>query len=237
MNRILIIIIVFVLALLPFIFWSLQFISSGISNQTSDWSNFGSFVGGTLSPLLAFISFLGLLATLNSQEKENKRSKNHQESQIYCDHAINSLARAYKTLSNNGTSSIPIQDRLVWLTTARLILSAKSLFSIIPETEASLKRLYIGEEEFWRMEFYKLLDPHNPNSFSANQEYFLNSNNKLSGEIEERSIKVIYNFVDWTDDMIDPIENIDYYTPEEIKKLWVAKRGLKDFLMKKAHRR
>ncbi|SMN17295.1 hypothetical protein CRYPA_1240 [uncultured Candidatus Thioglobus sp.] len=237
MNKTLIAIIVFVLAITPFVFWSLQFSSGDISNQTSDWSNFGSFVGGTLSPVLAFISFLGLLATLQSQEKENKRSKKHEESKIYCDHAINTIALSYNTLSDNGKSPVPIQDRLVWLTTARLILSAKSLYGSIPESESSLRRLYIGEEEFWRMAFYKLLDPHNPDSFSANQEYFINSKNRLSGEIEKRSIKVIYDFVECSDDTIDPMWDIEYYTPEEIEEMRVGQRGLKKFLLSKLQRR
>ncbi|MCK4843165.1 MAG: hypothetical protein KAT04_14985 [Methylococcales bacterium] len=231
MKKIIFVVVLFIL--LPLAFWGIEFFDNDISSNPSEWSNFGGFIGGTLSPLLAFISFIGLLATIESQKREIKRNKNHQEAKVYCEHAINTLERAYNTLSDSGKSKTPLQDRLVWLTTARLLLSAKKLYSKIPETEDSLKTLYIGEEEFWRVNFYKLLDPFNVNSFASSKAYFANPSETQGDEIEERSIKVIYNFVDWPDDRKDPMEEVPYYTPKEINKLSIGKLGLKSFLEQK----
>lgn len=52
-----------------------------LGDQKSDWGTFGDFIGGTLNPLLSFISFMALLYTifiqreqLNSQKKQFEQS-------------------------------------------------------------------------------------------------------------------------------------------------------------------
>lgn len=50
-------------------YWS-HFHSGELSDKTSDWANFGSYFGGTLSPILAFFSFLALCHTINLQNKQ-----------------------------------------------------------------------------------------------------------------------------------------------------------------------
>lgn len=54
-------------------YWS-HFHSGELSNKTIDWANFGSYFGGTLSPILAFFSFLALCYTINLQNKQLQRT-------------------------------------------------------------------------------------------------------------------------------------------------------------------
>jgi len=46
-----------------------------ISKKVSDWAQFGDFVGGTLNPILAFLSFIALLITIYIQTKELSETK------------------------------------------------------------------------------------------------------------------------------------------------------------------
>ncbi|OOE57688.1 hypothetical protein [Salinivibrio kushneri] len=222
---------------IPFVLWSAWFAEFGISSSTSDWSNFGGFIGGTLSPLLAFSSFIGLLITIKDQRKKNELEINIRNSSVYCTHAIQCLDRAYNVLSNNGKEAQPVQDRLVWLTTARLLLSADKLYSQIVNEAESEKALYRSEVEYYQIKFYNLLDITGMRSFSMSKDYFSQASSIPGDEIEERSIKVIYDFVDWSESHIDPINGVEYFEEHDLKKFHGSQHGLKQFLQEKINRR
>lgn len=63
-------------------YWS-HFHSGELSDKTSDWANFGSYFGGTLSPILAFFSFLALCYTINLQNKQLQLSEKTQTIQRF----------------------------------------------------------------------------------------------------------------------------------------------------------
>ncbi|MXS83624.1 hypothetical protein [Nitrosomonas oligotropha] len=44
------------------------------SDNINEWSGFGNFVGGTLSPLLAFSALIALIFSIQNQIKEFKKS-------------------------------------------------------------------------------------------------------------------------------------------------------------------
>lgn len=47
------------------------YIFSGVLSQDSkDWANFGSYIGGTLSPIIAALGIVGLVANLKQQSKQ-----------------------------------------------------------------------------------------------------------------------------------------------------------------------
>ncbi|MEE7625689.1 hypothetical protein V3O24_05900 [Methylobacter sp. Wu8] len=57
-------------------------IKTGFSKNSADWANFGSYVGGVLSPFFSLLAFAGLLWTINIQtqqikhlQEESKRSE------------------------------------------------------------------------------------------------------------------------------------------------------------------
>ncbi|MFY0668982.1 MAG: hypothetical protein JXQ95_13210 [Alteromonas stellipolaris] len=53
-----------------------EFNNMVISDDTSKWSDFGSYIGGTLGPLLTFISVLLLIKTFELQKFANERLEN-----------------------------------------------------------------------------------------------------------------------------------------------------------------
>lgn len=54
--------------------YTINFYENTISKIPGDWGTFGDFMGGTLNPILAFLSFLALLQTIKIQGKELKKS-------------------------------------------------------------------------------------------------------------------------------------------------------------------
>lgn len=59
----------FLFTVLVFIFYLCNFGGNGLSGNTGDWANFGSYFGGTLSPILAFFSFCVLCYTVSQNSK------------------------------------------------------------------------------------------------------------------------------------------------------------------------
>ncbi len=51
-------------------FYINNFHEFNISDDPEDWAYFGSYLGGTLTPILAFLSFVALLITIQIQHKE-----------------------------------------------------------------------------------------------------------------------------------------------------------------------
>ncbi|WP_417884530.1 hypothetical protein [Vibrio rumoiensis] len=60
---------------IPLIGWIFNFYQTDISNDSSKWSDFGSFIGGTIKPILAFVSFVGILATIKLKKDKNDYEK------------------------------------------------------------------------------------------------------------------------------------------------------------------
>jgi len=63
------IVIVIVMAGIVFGFYFYHF-SGGLSSEHGRWSEFGGFIGGTLSPILSFFALIALLSTVALQNKQ-----------------------------------------------------------------------------------------------------------------------------------------------------------------------
>ena len=46
-----------------------------ISDQSSEWSNFGQYLGGVIGPLLGLLAFVGVLLSIANQNSENYKSE------------------------------------------------------------------------------------------------------------------------------------------------------------------
>ena len=86
----------FALVIISFI---ANFHSRDISSDLQDWNNFGGFVGGTLGPLLSFLSIILLIKTLelqvrssNSLDEEIKRTKKQDKLTTFESHFFNMLS-------------------------------------------------------------------------------------------------------------------------------------------------
>lgn len=64
--------------IIVFLMYFMKFPGS-FSNKQGDWADFGSFVGGTLSPILSFLGLIALLVTIILQSKELEATRKELE--------------------------------------------------------------------------------------------------------------------------------------------------------------
>lgn len=57
------------------------FIGTSISQQSSEWSNFGEYIGGVIGPLFGLLAFIGVLLSIANQNKENKNNERENKKQ------------------------------------------------------------------------------------------------------------------------------------------------------------
>lgn len=223
--------IISVVVLLPWVkvFWSPSF-----SRESKDWADFGTFVGGVLSPTLALAAFVGLVITIKLQRDAAQREREIRDNESYFKHAVSSLERAFATLRPKDASH-PAHDRLAWLSCARLLLAASDVSKQITASSPGLKQLYKGEEEHWRHQFYLLLQPGTMGGVGGDASYFTADSSGFHSPIDERSIRVIYDFVRWPEDRKDPIEDVPRYTEDELEQMRFGMRGIRDYVRSTRH--
>lgn len=241
MNLIFILIASALLAcVIPLGLWVFNFGSTSLAAQSIEWSNFGSYIGGVLSPILAFLSFIGLLLTINAQRKEAARLQTENDNLNYFNHAVKSLERAYIALTSKGPKTTegneslpdePIQNRLAWLTCARLLLSANEVSQRISKESTGLQALYEGEREHWRHQFYELFNQERTRTMLLNGSYFGDPQVVGGPQIEQRSIRVIFEFIEWPDAKVDPIDRVERYSMKEIEEMKGQMFGVKRYLL------
>ncbi|TOB56466.1 hypothetical protein CGK02_24415, partial [Vibrio parahaemolyticus] len=93
------------------------------------------------------------------------------------------------------------------------------------------------EREYWSHRFYSLIDYTGTKSFSMDKDYFAKASRIPGDEIEERSIKVIYEFALSFDGENDPIDRVSVYSRDELDRFNVGQKGLKEYLVQKIVRR
>jgi hypothetical protein len=164
--------------------------------------------------------------TIKQQGNAAKREREVTDNESYFRHAVSSLERAYATLSPTEAAQ-PAHDRWAWLSCARLLLAASHASQKITPASSGLKQLYEGEVEHWRHQFYLLLKPSTLNGVGGDSAYFAdNSGSQMP--IDERSIRVIYNFAQWPECYKDPIDDVPPYTDEELDRMRFGMRGIRE---------
>ena len=141
-----------------------------------------------------------IFVALNYWFSRSKAKKDAIESRDkgICDQAIITLERAYSSLTNGKSDySLPMPDRLNWLTSARQIIRYHELKSML---QTDLYKLICSEhEEHWKHEFYLSLK----NGEIILPDYFKSNN------IHLKSALVIMNFKQWAPDAEDPLDSVD----------------------------
>jgi hypothetical protein len=217
---------------IPLGLWVFNFNHVGLASSSTEWSNFGSYIGGVLSPFLAFVSFVGLLLAFNTQRAEAARLKSESDDLNYFNHAVKSLERAYEAMTKNATPKVAlVPERLAWLTCARLLISAKDVSGRISWKSKGLLALYAGEEEYWRHRFFELFDSEDVRLASRNASYFGGEKPSSGFRLEERSIKVIFDFFNWEESKQDPIDRIQKYTQAELDVMKGNMSGVREYVL------
>ena len=213
----------------PLVLWLWVFWTPSLSDNHARWSEFGNFLGGVLSPVLAFTSFLVLLATIHEQRKVAQTQKQQADDLNYFKHASASLQRAYETLTRGGTESVPVADRLAWLSCARLLLSAADVAKRISDKSEGLRALYEGECEHWMRKFYELFHPEGQLPIGVQAAYFGHADpGKIN--LEERSIRMVFEFFDWPEERPDSLDIVPKYTAEELHAMPASKSGIREYV-------
>jgi hypothetical protein len=218
---------------IPLLLWLWTFWSPAFATDQGKWSEFGGFIGGVISPLLAFASFLGLLATLQEQRAAALRQKTETDDLNYFNHATESIERAYEALAGANPDGKPVSDRLAWLTCARLLLSAREVAKQISISSVGLLALYDGELEHWRRRFYELLNPRGDLRVGTQAIFFSHPASNDGVPIEERSIRVIFEFADWPEGKPDPIDSVPKYTRIDLDAMKPDMSGVREFIESK----
>ncbi|PMO47177.1 hypothetical protein BCT11_04590 [Vibrio sp. 10N.222.52.B12] len=167
-----------------------------------------------VSPLLAF---LGAISALYIWAANVVRLR----SDDILKEVGNMYKRSYDTLSGSKNNELPQNDRMLWLTSARLLLSAQDLSLNL--TEPSHKKIHKEIEAFWQWKFYLLISSEKnnfpENYFSEGVSHYIAYSKGKSAPIAVPSLIVLYKFFQWKDDGIDRLDNYRTITEPEFEKL------------------
>lgn len=212
--------------------WVISFGGKPFSSTPADWGVFGDYVGGALSGPLALAGLIALLITIEQQRSFALAEQNKTNDLKYFETAQQCLKRAYEAIRPNEAEAPP-KNRLVWLTTARWLLAADTISEKISATSPSLKEAYELEVEHYRMLFAEFLKPKEMNSVFSELAFFARDHTQSGSELEERSVRVILEFMKWPDEKRDVIDKVPAYTREEVEAMPVWLRGFQTYLLGK----
>lgn len=155
-------------------------------------------------------------------------------SEAYLDKCEDLLEKAYTNFTAQlDDKGRPLNDRRIWLNTARMLQACILLSRKI--NDQGHKETYIEIEQYWRGRFYDILKPYTE---LYTEDYYAESPEKLlvhgTGDREPlagRSIAAIYRFIKWPDYAADPLDTVNEFSLEEIKKFSTfGPRGLGRFM-------
>jgi len=182
-----------------------------------------------LSPLLVLLGGTVALATLLTNISRNN-------SKDYLDKAVTLIERAYNVLAESSENGIPKNDRVIWLTCARMIKSSQNLSKKI--TEKSHKDIYFEQTRYWRSRFYELLkikEGSFPPEYYAEstKSVFINRPGVERESLDVTSLAVIYRFTQWPEEEKDPIDDVPKFTKAEIERMrLLGPKGLREHLQR-----
>lgn len=233
MNTQIFLVIAIVIACLATIIpWVITFGGNPLSSTPADWGVFGDYVGGTLSGPLALAGLIALLITIEQQRSFAQAEQNKANDLKYFETAQQCLKRAYEAIRPDGEEKPP-KSRLVWLTTARWLLAADTISGKISDSSPSLKEAYELEVEHYRLQFSEFLKFRQMNSVFFEKTVFSGDSKTSGSELEERSVRVILEFMEWPGEKRDAIAKVPAYTMEEVEEMHVWLRGFQAYLREK----
>lgn len=207
-----------------FIPWLITFRDAQWSTSPADWGVFGDYVGGVLSVLLSAFGLAALIYTLKIQsdaiEIQNEAikaqlsgiqsGKESRDDEVYNKQSIECLNEAYNKLINTENGRL-LRDRINWLESARLLITAQNLSSWI--ASKSVNETYRAAEKVIKSRFSNLLNPENsPETKLSNYFTEVDWERSMEGssdwDLDRASVFVIYRFASWQDSEPDEIDEI-----------------------------
>lgn len=150
------------------------------------------------------------------------------ESQVF-------LEKSFDTLNVLDDKGWPKNDRMRWLTSARLLRVVEQMGGKI--NLKSHKLLYEDIKDYWRSKFYDLIEPDGqgfPETYFAVQPEDLDAySGRGRAPLNLSSVAVIYRFIRWPEGRSDPIGDEPKFSEKEIDRMCkFGPRGLGDLLRK-----
>jgi hypothetical protein len=157
-------------------------------------------IGSIAVAFSATVAFGIYLSTVRRHQHDDAR----EASKTYLQESVSLLEKAYELFTQKGTDP-PANDRLLWLSTARMIVRFQRMRERI--SEADHLSVVDENEEYVRLKFYTLLG-RNQDNFT--QAYFCPSGDLYSPDnVARNSIAVVFGFSRWRERTPDPISDVD----------------------------
>ncbi|WP_237360842.1 hypothetical protein [Vibrio marisflavi] len=154
-----------------------------------------------------------IMVWLSNQVRQNSEDL-LKESKLYYE-------KSYITLNVTNKDGLPKNERMRWLTAARLLKVAEKLGNQIPIK--SHKMLHIEDQEYWRQKFHDLLLPNKQGPakkyFAEDIKLLFSYTRRDPEPLDLQSILVIFEFVEWNESRLDPIPSISIPSDEKIRKM------------------
>lgn len=90
------------LSLIPIFLYPI-FLGWSVSGNSSEWSNFGEYIGGVIGPLFGLLAFIGVLLSIANQNIENQKTEKENKKQ-----AIENRIIKHIEFHNNICSNVKI---------------------------------------------------------------------------------------------------------------------------------
>ena len=168
-----------------------------------------------MTPTVIIAGVLTALITLIINQFHKDLERLHKVSGEYLKHATSILSKAYENFSSKDPDyELPLNSRINWLTAARLIKTAEDISHLI--TEDTHQRIWEDEKEYWRGKFRDQINPRGDKipGDRIPEKYYTGGSNRIfdfgkNGEepLSEKSIAVLWRFIQWSDEAEDPIKN------------------------------
>ena len=154
-----------------------------------------------------------IMVWLSNQFRQNSEDLLN-ESKLYYE-------KAFEVLNVVNEDGFPKNERMRWLTAARLLKVAEKLGCQIPLKTHKL--LHIEDREFWRQKFHDLVLPNKQGpakSYFAEEVKLLFSYRARDPEpLDLKSVLIIFKFVEWDENRVDPIDGTELPSDEKINKM------------------
>lgn len=196
--------------------WLIIFHNAPVSTDPAHWGVFGDYLGGVLSTFLSAFGFVGLIYTVimqrqavSAQMAAIRQDKEIRDDEVYSGQALACLEEALGKITLVSTTIR--RDRLAWLESARLIMTARELSERI--NSHSVYTVYDAAEKIYRSRFSSLLDPDNNNetmqpAFFGGTDWEAYMAGRVPETIEPRSVYVIYSFLNWQRHESDVLDTV-----------------------------
>lgn len=184
--------------------------------------------------ILIFISGTMFVAIWTQNKRED-----WEQSSAYLERSIELMRRAFEVLSRED--NYPKNDRISWVTAARLLQRAESISRSI--SVYSHQEIYESEKDYQRHRFNELLTIEGkslpPEFFTGKSMIVGDLGKSAAGDgsgrvgdewIPTRIVSVIYRFKLYPDNYDDPLERSSDLTQRELEKLWLFDhKGVVDY--------